>query len=75
MFSPPGCSSLLGGCQSFNGMMANFKPAPAAPTSSAIASDAMPKQPITKEQKLDVEMAMARAAENDGNTRAGDPGL
>ena len=36
--------------------------------SSAIASDSIPKQPITKEQKLDVEMAMARAAENDGNT-------
>ena len=63
-----GLLALLGGCQGFSGMMASFKPRTDMPSSSSIASEATPSQPITKEQKLEWQMAIARAAENDGNS-------
>lgn len=58
---------LLGGCQGFNGTTAGSRPAVPTASSSPIACDTTPQKPITKAQKLEVAMAMARAAENDGN--------
>ena len=61
-----GLLALLGGCQSFNGMVAYFKPG--GPNPSSVAAETPPPAPITKERKLDVQMAVARSCENDGNT-------
>ena len=58
---------LLGGCQACNSWLASFKPT-AHPyvRDGCRRNDAV--QPITKEQKIEVQMAVARACENDGNT-------
>ena len=59
---------MLGGCQTFSGMMASFKPAATPSSSSPIATDTTPSAPITKEQKIELQMAVARSYENEGNS-------
>jgi tetratricopeptide (TPR) repeat protein len=57
---------LFCGCQSWSNLKARFAPPPPGP-SSPLTAGAEPAQPLTKAQKLDMQMAVARISENDGN--------
>jgi Tfp pilus assembly protein PilF len=57
----------LTGCQAFDGMVAKITHRNQAAYPSAAANDE-PTPPLTAKQKADVQMAVARSLENQGNT-------
>lgn len=59
--------AMLAGCQSFSGMVARITNRNQPAYAPAVAKEE-PTPPLTEKQKADVQMAIARSLENQGNT-------